>query len=53
MIYNVTYYLKIRNAISIYSISYILPLNVKLVVKHYKALTTLLVIKNYIKSEKI
>ena len=32
MIFSVTYYLKLQNAISIYYISHILPTNVKLIV---------------------
>ena len=40
MIFNVTDYLKLHNAISIYHISHIFTKNVNLILGHYKTLTT-------------
>ena len=42
MIFSVTCSLDLRNAMSIYYTSHNLPTNVKLVVGHYRTLTTLL-----------
>ena len=41
MLMNVTYNLKLRNAIFIYCTSRILPINVKWLFGHYKTSTTL------------